>query len=203
MCFLTKAQFQETAGESRILLSQSPLLHSAFFTLTLINLGAINEIYYWPKLAREGERGKQNNNGNKEDEVTESRRALTLLKILKPNKPTSGKLWLNDLLPNLITCFQIYPAQFKCNWTTLKKIHWVPQSWSKFLLATSGVVNQTLLYFFILFCTKKSLPHAWQKPNIHTHIAKLHSPLPFSLSCSPTVPHRYTVNNSPIEPFWG
>lgn len=75
ICFLMKAQFQETATESRILLSQFPLLHSAFFTLTLINLGAINEIYHWHKLAREGKRGKHKNNGNKEDEVTESRRA--------------------------------------------------------------------------------------------------------------------------------
>lgn len=43
--FLMTTQFQETGTESRILLTQIPLLHSAFFTLTLINLEAINEIY--------------------------------------------------------------------------------------------------------------------------------------------------------------
>lgn len=49
-----KAHFQETGTESRILLARIPLLHSAFFTLTLINLGAINEIYHWHQL--EGEK---------------------------------------------------------------------------------------------------------------------------------------------------
>lgn len=40
------AQFQETGTESGILLAQIPLLHLAFFMLTLIKLEAINEIYH-------------------------------------------------------------------------------------------------------------------------------------------------------------
>lgn len=89
-----KAQFQETATESRILLPPSPLLHSAFFKLTLINLGAINEIYHWHKLAREGKKGV--NRKTMEIRKMRSQRAgghKPDLKLKsKHNKPTSGKL---------------------------------------------------------------------------------------------------------------
>lgn len=76
-------------------LGPAPLLHSTFFTLTLINPRAINEIYHWHQLERGGKRAGEDKGKGRMEAKSQTAggmsRGSQLFELTEPKTKTPNK----------------------------------------------------------------------------------------------------------------
>lgn len=77
-------------------LGPTPLLHSTFFTLTLINPRAINEIYHWHQLERGGKRARKDKGKGRMEAKSQTAGGIShgsqLFELTKPSRVSKTKI---------------------------------------------------------------------------------------------------------------